>query len=245
MTTVTEPITTAGNPAEAGSTPDTDATFGSGGGEPYARALRQADTGSLFLHETNSGELGDSATMDFAKWNADADDTDLTLLRAVTGPVLDIGCGPGRMVRAAMDLGLSVLGIDVSPTAIELATKLGLPVLEGSVFDALPGEGAWQTALLVDGNIGIGGDVPAMLARCRDLLSPTGEIVVELHSDPTRHHTFTGTLVDTHGAQSASFPWAEVGLDRLVEMATPLALELTQAWEMGGRNFCRLARAAK
>jgi SAM-dependent methyltransferase len=221
---------------------DHTATFGAGGGEPYARALRRSDTGALFLHEIHSGELGDSATMDFAKWNADADATDLSLLRAVTGPVLDIGCGPGRMVRAAMDLGLSVLGIDVSPTAVELANELGLSVLERSVFDTLPCEGQWQTALLVDGNIGIGGDVPAMLTRCRDLLAPAGEIVVELHSDPTRHHTFTGTLVDAHGAQSAVFPWAEVGLDRLVEMAEPVGLQLTQAWELAGRSFCRLAR---
>jgi SAM-dependent methyltransferase len=223
----------------------TDATFGAGGGEPYARALRQRDPGVLFLHEIHRGQLGDSAAMDFAKWNADADATDLSLLRGVTGPVLDIGCGPGRMVRAAMDLGLSVLGIDVSSTAIELANELGLSVLERSVFDTLPSEGQWQTALLVDGNIGIGGDVAAMLVRCRDLLAPAGEIVVELHSDPTRHHTFIGTLVDTHGAQSAVFPWAEVGLDRLLEMAEPVGLQLTHAWELAGRSFCRLSRARR
>lgn len=216
-------------------------TFGSGGAEPYARALRLGDTVTLQLRDGRLGETS-SSTMDVGRWNADADDADLTLLRQVTGPVLDVGCGPGRMVRAAMDLGLVVLGVDVSPTAIEIAAEAGLPVLQRSVFDALPAEGRWQTALLVDGNIGIGGDVRALLSRCVELLTPTGEIVVELHSDAERSNTYTGRLVDARGGESAFFPWAEIGLRPLVGIAGELGLALAQSWERDGRSFCRLAR---
>ena len=42
--------------------------------------------------------------------------------------------------------------------------RLGGPALRRSVFDPLPGEGRWGTALLLDGNIGIGGDPRALLA---------------------------------------------------------------------------------
>jgi hypothetical protein len=145
------------------------------------------------------------------------------------------------MVRAAMDLGLVVLGVDVSATAIQIATEAGLTVLERSVFDALPAEGQWQTALLVDGNIGIGGDVRAMLQRCRELLSPTGEIVVEVHDDPDLDNTYVGQLVDARGGESAFFPWAEIGLNPLTRIAEDLGLALVQSWTIDGRTFCRLA----
>ena len=215
-------------------------TFGSGGAEPYAQALRRNDAVTLQLSGGRFGEASNS-TMDVARWNAQADDADLTLLRSVTGPVLDIGCGPGRMVRAAMDLGLVVLGVDVSPTAIEIASEAGLPVLERSVFDALPRESEWQTALLVDGNIGIGGDVRAMLSRCRELLTATGEIVVELHPDVHRNNTYTGRLVDARGGESAYFPWAEIGLNPMIALAADTGLVLLQSWKIDGRTFCRLA----
>ncbi|MDP9442781.1 MAG: hypothetical protein M3P34_11540, partial [Actinomycetota bacterium] len=49
-----------------------------------------------------------------------------------------------------------------------------------SVFGALPGEGRWATALLIDGNIGIGGDPVALLRRVAELLRPAGVVLVEL-----------------------------------------------------------------
>ena len=216
-------------------------TFGSGGAEPYADALRRGDAVTLELRDDRFGGSSNS-TMDVARWIAEADDTDLTLLRSVTGPVLDIGCGPGRMVRAAVHLGLVVLGVDVSPAAIEIASDAGLPVLERSVFDALPAEGQWQTVLLVDGNIGIGGDVRAMLARCLELLTPSGEIVVELHGDTDRDNTYTARLVDARGGVSALFPWAEIGLRPLVHVAASLGVGLLGSWTLDGRTFCRLGR---
>jgi SAM-dependent methyltransferase len=178
--------------------------------------------------------------MDVARWNSDADIVDLTLLAGVTGPMLDIGCGPGRMVRAAIDLGLSALGIDVSPTAVEIARAHGIRVLERNVFAPIPAEGHWQTALLVDGNIGIGGDVANLVGRCAQLIAPGGELVVEVHADPDRHHTYVGTLVDDRGRASESFPWAEIGLDRLAEVAAGHGLAVLASWHLGGRHFCRL-----
>jgi SAM-dependent methyltransferase len=218
-------------------------TFGSGGGEPYARALR--DSGEvLFLSLASDGDGdGRDEVMDISRWSADADAVDASILADAAGPVLDIGCGPGRMVRAAMDVGLGALGIDVSPTVVELAAGQGLPVLHRSVFERLPREGGWGTLLLLDGNIGIGGDAAALLKRCGDLLDDRGALVVETHPDPARDRTFEGTVQDGQGHASDPFPWAQVGRDAVARMAGDAGLDLVQCWETEGRSFCRLVRA--
>ena len=45
-----------------------------------------------------------------ADWSAPANAVDLAVLGGLDGPLLDIGCGPGRMVRAAEELGLRCAG---------------------------------------------------------------------------------------------------------------------------------------
>lgn len=218
------------------------ATFGSGGAEPYARALRRADQ-ILYLRDAGTGSVTPSRAMDVSRWNDQADRADLTLLEGIEGAVLDVGCGPGRMVRAAMDLGLTALGIDVSPTAVEIARENGLMVLNRSIFERLPREGAWAAALLVDGNIGIGGNPSGLLQRCTEIIAKTGVIVVEVHAEPLRDHMYDGTVVDIRGHQSDTFPWAEIGRHALENRGHALGLTLDRYWETDGRFFCRLARA--
>ena len=218
-------------------------TFGAGGDEPYAEALRRNDMVELILTK-HADDESRSMMMDVARWNSRADEIDLTLLRSATGPLLDVGCGPGRMVQAAMAVGLEALGLDISPAAISIARAAGLPVIEGSVFDSVPRAGSWQTVLLVDGNIGIGGDVHALLRRCAELVAPEGEIVVELHADRDMNSVYSGQLVGTDGGVSESFPWAQIGLNPMVDVADDLGLIFRQAWELGGRTFCRLVTSA-
>lgn len=232
-------MTIAANPGGTASEP---ATFGSGGGEPYARALRQ-DGQVLYLREDQSDtRAADRAPMHVARWSADADDADRSLLENVTGPLLDIGCGPGRMVKAATNAGMTALGIDVSPTAVQIAAESGLSVLHRSVFDRLPRAGAWNSALLIDGNIGIGGDPAALLARCRELLAPGGALLIESHSDADRDHSYDCTVADAHGRRSAPFPWAELGSTALTALAQNVGFDVVQAWVRDGRSFCRLER---
>jgi SAM-dependent methyltransferase len=216
--------------------------FGTGGAEPFEYAMSTGEIAVLYLEDAATRRTSEHRTVfDVSRWHADADAADLSLLDAVTGPVLDVGCGPGRMLRAARGRGLDVLGIDVSPAAAVRARATGAPVLERNVFEPLPGEGEWQSVLLVDGNVGIGGDVSALLARCAELLAPRGEIVVELHADAWRDSRFTAHLTDSRGASSAGFPWAEIGLGSLRLLVPSLGLRVVQDWARDGRVFARLA----
>ncbi|MET3923656.1 class I SAM-dependent methyltransferase [Arthrobacter sp. UYEF20] len=151
--------------------------FGYGAGEPYARALRRGG-GSLTLRP-ESGEPGAASgagvvQFDVLDWCAEASAVELRLLQGLNGPVLDIGCGPGRMLSAARTLGLGALGLDTSAEAVALARDRGVRALHQSVFSGVPLSGSWQSVLLLDGNIGIGGNIAQLLGRCRQLVAPRG-----------------------------------------------------------------------
>ncbi|MBW4033597.1 MAG: class I SAM-dependent methyltransferase [Acidobacteria bacterium] len=214
------------------------ATFGSGGAEPYARALlREEDI--LYLHSVD----GTRARIDVTRWTEDADAVDGGLLRRARGPVLDVGCGPGRMVKAAVARGMKALGVDVSPVAVEIVRSAGLPVHHGSIFDPIPYEGSWSTALLLDGNIGIGGNPAALLARCRQVLRASGGVIVETHPDSFRDRAFECSVVGQDGNVSDPFAWAEVGRTALASHAADAGLRVVQSWGGDGRFFSRLLRA--
>jgi SAM-dependent methyltransferase len=220
-------------------------SFGAGAWEPYGGALEN-DARSLYLHEYR-GEphvaRTDATRIDTDRFRAAADATDRAAIRTAEGPVLDVGCGPGRMLRAAALQGHLVLGIDVAPAAVRLARAQGLPVLLRSVFDRLPGAGRWGTALLMDGNIGIGGDPAALLRRCCALVRRGGgRVIVEAHVDALRDRAFESLVVDDLGRHSLPFAWAEVGTVPLRTHAARAGLVLVQEWTMQRRDFAEYRR---
>jgi len=151
-------------------------------------------------------------------WLASAGAADRALLAHCEGPTLDIGCGPGRMTEALAVSGHAVLGIDVVPEAVRQTRTRGVPALQRSVFDPLPGEGRWETALLADGNIGIGGDPVALLERARQLVQPGGRVVVDVAPWGTGVVTRHVRLETRHG-RSGRFPWTVVGADAVQAVA--------------------------
>jgi SAM-dependent methyltransferase len=207
--------------------------FGAGGDEPYARAL--GSDGRLELHADDRPD--EVREYDVARWSAAADRVDLSLFRDVDGPVIDLGCGPGRMLVAARDLGLPALGIDLSPAAVEIAGRSGVPVLRGSVFDPVPQEGHWDTALLIDGNIGIGGDPVALLSRARAIVRSGGSVIVEASADDDVDRRFDATITDESGRVSAHFPWAELGRVAIAAAADRAGLHLRATWTEDARTF--------
>lgn len=182
---------------------------------------------------------GNTVELASARWLAAAGPTDERVLARARGPVLDVGCGPGRHVRALRRSGVAALGLDASPAAVRMARTRGTPVVEGSVFDDVPAPGAWSTVLLLDGNVGIGGDPQALLHRAGQLLAAEGAVLCECEAPGTGLRA--GSLRLEHGGASSHwFPWARVDFDALVGIAGAAGLTARERWEDGGRWFAWL-----
>lgn len=222
---------------------------------PYDEALR---TGAPLRACTSDGRV---LALDVPRWLRAADAADTTVLDRCRGPVLDIGCGPGRLVAALTARGVPALGIDISAAGIALLHRLGQPALHRDVFGPIPGEGRWPTVLLLDGNIGIGGDPAALLARTADLLAQAGRAIVEVQDGPpddaqdgAADGVQDGAADGVHDARRLTmrfltragepvgppFPWAEVGLRPLIRCAHRAGYRLHDTWQMDGRTFVEL-----
>lgn len=178
---------------------------------------------------------------DADRWFAEPDRDDLFALDGLAEPVLDVGCGPGRIVGHLAAGGVTSLGVDVSTEAILRSRERGAPVLQRSVFDPLPGTGRWGSAVLLDGNIGIGGDPTALLRRLHALLRPGGRIVAEVGAPGSETRVIQARI--SHGDASTQwFPWAVVGADGIRDAAAAAEVDLLSIRRSGDRWFATLQR---
>ncbi|WUG04859.1 class I SAM-dependent methyltransferase [Streptomyces sp. NBC_00467] len=201
---------------------------------PYSDAVRSGCS-PLFLRRADGRLL----PLDVERWCAGADGADMTVLQRCEEAVLDIGCGPGRMLVALSQLGHSTLGIDVSPAAIARALGSGGRALHRCVFGDVPNEGRWGTALLMDGNVGIGGNPGTLLERVAEIVVPGGLLLAE--AAPTDvDERFQVRIESGYGEGGASFPWAQVGISALAREARSAGWQDIEQWSSHGRSFIAL-----
>lgn len=201
---------------------------------------------------------GRARRLDTSRWHARASDADRQVLKRVEGPVLDVGCGPGRLVAELAASGMDALGLDCSATAVSETARRGAPVLHASVFAPLPRTGDWRTVLLLDGNVGIGGDPVALLRRCAQLLAPEGRVLIETEAPQVVGHRGRFRVIaardgaveralaasgagDGMEPVSGSFPWATVSAGQLGGLAASSGFELTEIWTSDHRWFAELS----
>ena len=184
---------------------------------------------------------GQATPLRIAHWTGQADEVERRHLARVDGPVLDIGCGPGRLVVALAERGVPALGVDASPVAIGEAHGRRAAALVRSVFDHVPGIGRWRTALLFDGNIGIGGDPTTLLTRVAELVVAGGTALVETGPPGQALERF-GARVERDGEVTPWFPWAHVGAPALVALAGSCGFDHRSTEHDRGRWFVDLER---
>ncbi len=184
-------------------------------------------------------EGGALLAMPVDRYVSPADRVDETLLDEIVGPVLDVGCGPGRHLRALTHRGVFALGVDLSPIAVDLARSGGAHAIVGDVFDELPGAGTWHTALLLDGNVGIGGCPRRLLRRLGALLHADGRALVELEA-PGAQTFETRIRIETDREASEWLPWARVSVSGIDQIAAQSGMTVGRLWPCGRRWFALL-----
>ena len=155
------------------------------------------------------------------------------------GPTIDLGCGPGRLVTELIRRGIPALGVDQSATAVGLARRSGAPVLRRDLFGPLPGTGRWQTVLLADGNVGLGGDPHRVLRRAAELLRNGGRCIAEFEA-LSRGVRAGWVRLESSRTVGPWFQWASVGIDCAADIAEEAGLALTRVHPIGGRVVATL-----
>lgn len=104
-------------------------------------------------------------------------------MRFVRGRVVDVGCGPGRVCLHLQERGLDVVGIDVSPGAIEAARRRGVRDARVLSIDDLDESlGELDTIVMLGNNFGLfasAAKAGRLLRRFHRLTTPRGRIVAE------------------------------------------------------------------
>lgn len=179
--------------------------------------------------QTRDGEVWD---LPVSAWTAAAGPADQPMLDRCRSATLDVGCGPGRMTGALKERGITALGVDVSPLAVAMTRLRGASAVCCDIFTVAPRDRPWAHVLLVDGNVGIGGDPVRLLARCRQLAAPSGTILVDL-APPGRGLTLTTARVVGQTGPGEWFPWALLGVDALAVVAKAAGLAVAEVWTVG------------
>lgn len=107
----------------------------------------------------------------------------VTAMNYVKGRVLDVGCGAGTHSVHCQEQGYRVMGIDLSPGAIQVARQRGLR--HGKVMSVTQvgtSLGVFDTILMLGGNFGTLGNrerASRLLKRFHRMTTPTARIIAE------------------------------------------------------------------
>ena len=104
-------------------------------------------------------------------------------IKCVVGHVLDLGCGAGRHSLYLQQQGFDVLGVDVSPLAIEVSQRRGLKNAQvRSITQVSAKLGQFETILMLGNNFGLLGNPMRarwLLKRFHTMTGQQARLIVE------------------------------------------------------------------
>ena len=160
--------------------------------DPFGQALWDAHSGrpARLMFRRDDGLVNEQDAELYLGGPDAFDSAEAAGLAAARGRVLDIGCGAGRHALVLEERCLAVVGLDVSPLALQVARRRGLRHTVWASATALPFTAAsFDSFLLLGNNLGIGGDVEgtvAMLCRLRRLARAGGLVIARCRNPTAR-----------------------------------------------------------
>ena len=164
-------------------------------------------------------------------------------LSLCNGPVLDLGAGAGCHVLALQDMGCDVIGVDISPDAVEVMKSRGVVrAVCGDVYtltrnDISAPDGV-DTILMLMNGIGLAGNTDGLnrfLINASELLKPEGKLIfdsVDLRKSCPEHEItareadedrdYFGEIryrFNYRGETGPEFSWLYIDPDLLEEVA--------------------------
>jgi len=106
------------------------------------------------------------------------------------GILADVGCGPGHVTAYLAEQGARVVGIDVSPGMIAVASSRyqGKDFEIGSLLALPAGDARWSGAVCAYSIIHLGpGQRPAAFAELARVIAPGGWLLLSFHIDDDAH----------------------------------------------------------
>jgi 2-polyprenyl-3-methyl-5-hydroxy-6-metoxy-1,4-benzoquinol methylase len=128
-------------------------------------------------YHVNADQLPDAASVDRLLARTHRGDRLNHALVVPGGKYLDVGCGLGAMVAAMARVGMEAEGIDPGQVAVDRARSIGLKIHHGMLHDARFPDSSFDSVSLYH-VLEHTPDPVAVLAECRRITSPRGEIMV-------------------------------------------------------------------
>jgi SAM-dependent methyltransferase len=179
-------------------------------------------------------------------------------IRLARGRALDVGCGAGRVALHLQERGHEVVGIDLSPLAIEVSRRRGVrDARELPVTQVGPELGRFDTIVMFGNNFGLMGSgkrAPWLLRRFRSIANEGARILAEsvnpyktdnpehlaYHEQNRRRGRMPGQLRIRIRHQSYATPWFDyllVSPEEMAELAEGTGWDLRRVIDEGEQVY--------